>query len=146
MDKKEMAQRLWAEWTKGLKLLGDNLAKDQLGIINAACTIVTGSENFIEKTAMFVQRKYYINKFKEYKAAVASYEESAIAVIREANKLLDEKVKYVSSINDIFMDADDSYENEAWGDHAIDAYEKLVAYLNNIMDVLDSAQKAVEEL
>lgn len=142
-NKKEMAQRLWTEWTKGLKLLGDNLAKDQLGIINAACTVVTGTENFIEKTAMFIQRRYYINKFKEYKAAVTSYEESAIAVIEEANKMLDEPIEYKSELSGIFMDADDSYENESWGDHAIEAYEKLVDYLNNIMNVLDGAQNSI---
>ena len=28
LDKKELASRLWTEWTNGLKILGDSLAKD----------------------------------------------------------------------------------------------------------------------
>lgn len=104
IDKKELQSRLWTEWTNGLKITADSLAKDQIDIINSVCTCVLG----------------------------------------EANALLAEKIEYKSTLSDIIIDGDTDLSNEAWGDHAIDAYEKLGNYVNAIMDVLDKAQKELE--
>lgn len=49
IDKKEMQTRLWAEWTNGLKILADSLMKDQIDIINSACTTVLGNENLFRE-------------------------------------------------------------------------------------------------
>ena len=76
IDKKDLQSRLWTEWTNGLKITADSLAKDQI---------------------------------------------------------------------DIIIDGDTDLSNESWGDHAIDAYEKLGNYVNAIMDVLDKAQKELEK-
>ena len=83
IDKKELQSRLWTEWTNGLKITADSLAKDQ--------------------------------------------------------------IEYKSTLSDIIIDGDTDLSNEAWGDHAIDAYEKLGNYVNAIMDVLDKAQKELEK-
>ena len=40
IDKKELQSRLWTEWTNGLKITADSLAKDQIDIINPVCTCV----------------------------------------------------------------------------------------------------------
>lgn len=146
MDKNEMRGKLWEEWTQGVKILGDGLAQDQLGIINAACSTVLGGETFIEKAVMFVQRKYYISKFKDYKAKIAAFEKEAVDTIRLANEMLDEKsrVAYKSTLSAVFMDADDSFKIEEWGDHAIEAYEKLVECVNELVEVLGKVLEALE--
>ena len=63
LGKNELKSRLWVEWTNGLKILANSLAKDQVEIINSVCTTVLGNENFIQKAVMYVQRKTYIGKF-----------------------------------------------------------------------------------
>ena len=55
------------------------------------------------------------------------------------------EIEYRSTLADIIIDGDDSFENEAWGDHAIDAFAKLCEYNNNIMDTLSMAQEALEK-
>lgn len=144
MNAKELDQALWVEWTKGMKLLGEGLVHDQLGIINAACTTVTGMENIVEKGAMFVQRKYYIGKFSEWKRKVAQFETTAADRLREARAFSEAVPAYESHLSEVFMDADDLLENEDWGDQAIAAFENLVNYVNGLMDALDEAQKVVE--
>ena len=52
-------------------------------------------------------------------------------------------IEYKSTLADIIIDGDDRLENTDWGDHAIAAFEKLGDYLNNIMNVLESAQKGI---
>ena len=141
VDKKEMQTRLWAEWTNGLKILADSVMKDQIDIINSACTTVLGNENFIQKAVMYVQRKTYIGKFSDYKTRIGAYETTIMELLDEANALLAEKIEYKSTLSDIIIDGDTDLSNEAWGDHAIAAYEKLGNYVNAIMDVLDKAQK-----
>ena len=145
IDKKEMQTRLWAEWTNGLKILADSLMKDQIDIINSACTMVLGNENFIQRAVMYVQRKMYIGKFSDYKTRIGAYETTIMELLDEANALFPEKIEYKSTLSDIIIDGDTDFSNEAWGDHAIEAYEKLGNYVNAIMDVLDKAQKELEK-
>ena len=157
IDKKEMQTRLWTEWTNGLKILADSLMKDQIDIINSACTTVLGNENFIQRAVMHVQRKMYIGKFSDYKTRIGGYETTIMELLGQVNKTLcdreghwyelgskSHKIEYKSTLSDIIIDGDTDLSNEAWGDHAIDAYEKLGNYVNAIMDVLDRAQKVLE--
>ena len=53
------------------------------------------------------------------------------------------KIEYRSTLDEIIIDGDDRLENVDWGDHAIAAFEKLGDYLNNIMNVLEAAQKEI---
>ena len=53
------------------------------------------------------------------------------------------KIEYRSTLDQIIIDGDDRFENEQWGDHAIAAFEKLGDYLNNIMNILEAAQKEI---
>ena len=145
LDKKELASRLWAEWTNGLKILGDSLAKDQIEIINSTCTCVIGNENFVQKAAIYVQRKMYIGKFGDYKTRIGAYEDTILKLLKEVNEQIEEKIEYKSTLRDIIIDGETDLSNEAWGDHAIEAYEKLGNYVNNVMDVLDKAQKELEK-
>ena len=145
IDKKELQSRLWTEWTNGLKITADSLAKDQIDIVNSICTFVLGDENFVQKAAIYVQRKVWIGKFSDYKTRIGAYETTIMDLLREANELLVEKIEYKSTLSDIIIDGDTDFSNEAWGDHAIDAYEKLGNYVNAIMDVLDKAQKELEK-
>ena len=162
IDKKELSTRLWTEWTNGLKILANSLAKDQVEIINSACTTVLGNENFIQKAVMYVQRKTYIGKFKDYKSRISAYEKSIIELIGEVNRAAPVetsewpscrlvvkrplwKIGYRSTLGEIIIDGDDSFENADWGDHAIDVYEKLSAYVSHMMDVLSQAQDKLEQ-
>ena len=146
IDKKELSTRLWTEWTNGLKITANSLATDQIEIINSACTCtLLGDENFVQKAVIYVQRKVWIGKFSDYKTRIGAYETTIMELLREANALLAEKIEYRSTLSDIIIDGDTDLSNEAWGDHAIDAYEKLGNYVNNIMDVLDKAQKELEK-
>lgn len=145
LDKKELATRLWTEWTNGLKILGDSLAKDQIEIINSTCTCVIGNENFVQKAAIYVQRKMYIGKFADYKTRIGAYEDTILKLLKEVNEQIEEKIEYKSTLRDIIIDGETDLSNEAWGDHAIEAYEKLGNYVNNVMDVLDKAQKELEK-
>lgn len=158
IDKKEMQTRLWAEWTNGLKILADSLMKDQIEIINSACTTVLGNENFIQRAVMYVQRKMYIGKFSDYKTRIGAYETTIMELLGQVNKVCGggeghwyelgskpRKIEYKSTLSDIIIDGDTDFSNEAWGDHAIEAYEKLGNYVNAIMDVLDKAQKELEK-
>ena len=52
-------------------------------------------------------------------------------------------IEYKSTLSDIIIDGDDRLENADWGDHAIAAFEKLGDYLNNIMNILEAAQKEI---
>lgn len=145
LDKKELATRLWTEWTNGLKILGDSLAKDQIEIINSTCTCVIGNENFVQKAAIYVQRKMYIGMFGDYKTRIGAYEDTILKLLKEVNEQIEEKIEYKSTLRDIIIDGETDLSNEAWGDHAIEAYEKLGNYVNNVMDVLDKAQKELEK-
>jgi len=161
IDKNEMKSRLWAEWTNGLKIMMGSLLRDQVSIVSSACVTVLGNENFIQRAVMYVQRKTYIGKFKDYKLRIAGYEKSILELVEQVNRSAPTetqemsicrlkiirpkwKIDYKSTLDEIIIDGDDRLENEAWGDHAIAAYEKLVDYLNNIMDVLTDAQKKLE--
>lgn len=160
IDKNELKTRLWAEWLNGIKNVELSLGNDQIQIINSACTTVIGNENFIQRAVMFVQRKTWISKFKDYKARIGAYETSIVELIGEVNKAIGEqkepwykmggavnpeKIEYRSTLGDIIIDGDDSFANADWGDHAIDAYEKLHNYVLNLLDVLDKAQKKLEK-
>ena len=157
IDKKELQSRLWTEWTNGLKITADSLAKDQIDIINSVCTCVIGDENFVQKAAIYVQRKVWIGKFSDYKTRIGAYETTIMELLGQVNKTLGDgeghwyelgnkprKIEYKSTLSDIIIDGDTDLSNESWGDHAIDAYEKLGNYMNAIMDVLDRAQKILE--
>lgn len=58
---------------------------------------------------------------------------------------MEEKVDFHSTLQEICIDTETDLANESWGDNAIAAYEKLGNYVNNLMDVLDKAQKEVEK-
>ena len=146
IDRNELKSRLWTEWTNGLKITANSLGTDQIEIINSACTCpLLGDENFVQKAVIYVQRKVWIGKFSDYKTRIGAYETTIMELLREANSLLSEKIEYTSTLSDIIIDGDTDLSNEAWGDHAIDAYEKLGNYVNAIMDVLDKAQKELEK-
>lgn len=140
IDKNELKSRLWTEWTNGLKITANSLSKDQVDIINSLCTSVIGDENFVQKAVIYVQRKMWLGKFSDYKTRIGAYETTIMELINEVNSLLPDKLEYRSTLSDIIIDGDTDLANEAWGDHAIEAYEKLVNYVNAIMDVLDKAQ------
>ena len=146
-NKEEIKSRLWTEWVHGLKLMGESLQKDSIDIINSGCTTVIGNENFIQKSVMYLQRKTWIGKFKDYKSRISAYEDSMRDLISQVNKVLppEDKIVYRTTLDEIIIDGDDSFENEAWGDHAIDAFTKLCEYNNNIMDTLSKAQEALEK-
>ena len=158
LDKNELKSRLWTEWTNGLKITANSLAKDQIEIINSLCTCVTGDENFVQKAVIYVQRKVWIGKFSDYKTRIGAYEKTILELLEEVRKitaghvrrgiLFDlpaDKLDYRSTLDDIIIDGDTDLSNESWGDHAIAAYEKLGNYVNGIMDILNRAQKALEE-
>ena len=146
IDKKDLQSRLWTEWTNGLKITANSLGTDQIEIINSACTCpLLGDENFVQKAVIYVQRKVWIGKFSDYKTRIGAYETTIMELLGEANALLADKIEYKSTLSDIIIDGDTDLSNEAWGDHAIEAYEKLGNYVNAIMDVLDKAQKELEK-
>lgn len=147
IDKTELRSRLWSEWVSGLKTLGNSLVKEHFDLMTSACALVLGDENFIQRAVIFVQRKFYISKFKDYRSQVGAYEQSVVALLEDVNSVLpdESKVRYVSTIGNIEIDEDDSYENSSWGDNAISAYTKLVNYVNHIMDALDKAEKELNE-
>ena len=146
LDKNELKSRLWTEWTNGLKITANSLATDQIEIINSAATCpLLGDENFVQKAVIYVQRKIWIGKFSDYKTRIGAYETTIMELLDEANALLPEKIEYKSTLSDIIIDGDTDFSNEAWGDHAIEAYGKLGNYVNAIMDVLDKAQKELKQ-
>ena len=160
IDKNELKTRLWAEWANGLKLLGESLGSDRIKIINSACTMALGNENFIQRAVMCVQRKTWIGKFKDYKSRIAAYETSIVELVDEVNKLIGDekgpwyklgasgaspKIAYASALGDIIIDGDDRFDNADWGDHAIAAYEKLFDYVSKMIDVLSKAQDALDK-
>lgn len=147
ISKEEMRSRLWTEWVNGLKIVADSLAKDSLQISNSACTVVLGNENFIQKSVMYVQRKSYIGKFKDYKSQLNAYEDTMLDLVRQVNKMLpeSERIVYHSTLANIIIDGDDSFDNESWGDHAVEAYQQLCEYANGVMDTLSKAMDALDK-
>ena len=158
IDAKELNSRLWAEWKNGMKIMMESLMKDSVDIGQSACTVVLGNENFIQRAVMYLRRKSYIGKFKDYKTRISAYEKSVMELVAEVNKMLanpeskpgdspgastSAKIEYRSTLDQIIIDDDDRFENEFWGDHAIAAFEKLGDYLNNIMNILEAAQKEI---
>ena len=158
INAKELNSRLWTEWKNGMKIMAESLLKDSVDLSGSGCTIVLGNENFIQRAVMYLQRKSYIGKFKDYKTRISAYEKSVMELVAEVNKMLASqqsqpwykvgtpaptKIEYRSTLDEIIIDGDDRFENEQWGDHAIAAFEKLSDYLGNIMDVLDKAQKEI---
>lgn len=158
IDAKELNSRLWAEWKNGMKIMMGSLMKDSVDLTGSLCTTVFGNENFVQRAVIYIQRKSYIGKFKDYKTRISSYETTVMELIEQVNKMLaganakpwyqigapePTKIEYKSTLSDIIIDGDDRLENTEWGDHAIAAFEKLGDYLNNIMNVLESAQKGI---
>ena len=158
INAKELNSRLWTEWKNGMKIMMESLMKDSVDIGQSACTVVLGNENFIQRAVMYLQRKSYIGKFKDYKSRISAYEKSVMELVDEVNKMIANpesqpwykfgtpapaKIEYRSTLDEIIIDGDDRLENTEWGDHAIAAFEKLGDYLNNIMNVLESAQKEI---
>lgn len=147
IDKNELRSRLWSEWVNGLKTLGNSLVKEHFDLMTSACAMVLGDENIIQRAIIFVQRKFYIRKFKDYRFQVGAYEQSAMTLLEDVNAVLpdERKIRYTSTIDSIEIDEDDRFENATWGDDAISAYTKLVDYVNHIMDALDKAEKELNE-
>ena len=157
IDAKELNSRLWAEWKNGMKIMMESLMKDSADLPSLLCTCVLGNENFVQRAVIYIQRKSYIGKFKDYKTRISAYETTVMELIEQVNKMLagaapregeigasePTKIEYKSTLADIIIDGDDRLENEDWGDHAIAAFEKLGDYLNNIMSVLEAAQKEI---
>ena len=158
INAKELNSRLWTEWKNGMKIMAESLMKDSVDLTTALCTIVLGNENFVQRAVIYIQRKSYIGKFKDYKTRISAYETTVMELIEQVNKMLagasakpwyklgvseSSKIEYKSTLADIIIDGDDRLENADWGDHAIAAFEKLGDYLNNIMNVLESAQKEI---
>ena len=146
IDAKELNSRLWAEWKNGMKIMAESLMKDSVDLTTALCTIVLGNENFVQRAVIYIQRKSYIGKFKDYKTRISAYETTVMELVKQVNRMLADtntKIEYRSTLADIIIDGDDRLENEDWGDHAIAAFEKLGDYLNNIMNVLEAAQKEI---
>jgi len=158
IDAKELNSRLWAEWKNGMKIMAESLMKDSVDLPASLCTCVLGNENFVQRAVMYLQRKSYIGKFKDYKTRISAYETTVMELIEQVNKMLANasakpwyqigaseptKIEYKSTLADIIIDGDDRLENADWGDHAIAAFEKLGDYLNNIMNVLEAAQKEI---
>ncbi len=145
IDPKELNTRLWTEWKNGMKIMAESLLKDFSDLCLSGCTIYLGNENFIQRAVMYLQRKSYIGKFKDYKTRISAYETTVMELIDQVNKMLPEKIAYRSTLADIIIDGDDRFENAEWGDHAMDAFDKLGDYLNNIMNILEKAQKEMEK-
>ena len=157
IDTKELNSRLWAEWKNGMKILMESLLRDSAGLPASLCTCVLGNENFVQRAVIYIQRKSYIGKFKDYKTRISAYEITVLELIEQVNKMLagaasregeigttgPAKIEYKSILADIIIDGDDRLENTDWGDHAIAAFEKLGDYLNNIMNILEAAQKEI---
>ena len=158
IDPKEMNSRLWTEWKNGMKIMAESLMKDSVDLIGSLCTTVLGNENFVQRAVIYIQRKSYIGKFKDYKTRISAYETTVMELIEQVNKMLADvsakpwyqigvtepaKIEYKSTLADTIIDGDDRLENAEWGDHAIAAFEKLGDYLNNIMNVLEAAQKEI---
>ena len=157
IDTKELNSRLWAEWKNGMKIMMESLMKDSADLPASLCTCVLGNENFVQRAVIYIQRKSYIGKFKDYKMRISAYETTVMELIEQVNKTLADtaprdgeigapeptKIEYKSTLADIIIDGDDRLENTDWGDHAIAAFEKLSAYLNNIMNILEAAQKEI---
>jgi len=158
INAKELNSRLWTEWKNGMKIMAESLLKDSVDLSGSGCTIVLGNENFIQRAVMYLQRKSYIGKFKDYKSRISAYEKSVMELVDEVNKMIANpesqpwykfgtpapaKIEYRSTHDEIIIDGDDRLENTEWGDHAIAAFEKLGDYLNNIMNVLEAAQKEI---
>jgi len=160
IDIKDMKSRLWAEWVNGMKIMMESLLKDYGDIGQSACTVVLGNENFIQRAVMYIQRKSYIGKFKDYKTRISAYEKSVIELVDEVNKMIANpasqpwykfgtpapaKIEYHSTLDEIIIDGDDRLENTEWGDHAMEAFGKLSDYLANIMNILETAQKEIKK-
>ena len=158
IDAKELNSRLWAEWKNGVKIMMESLMKDSADLPSSLCTCVLGNENFVQRAVIYIQRKSYIGKFKDYKTRISAYETTVMELIGQVNKMLagantkpwyklgasePAMIEYKSTLSDIIIDGDDRLENADWGDHAIAAFEKLGDYLNNIMNVLEAAQKEI---
>ena len=158
IDTKELNSRLWAEWKNGMKIMAESLMKDSVDLPASLCTCVLGNENFVQRAVIYIQRKSYIGKFKDYKTRISAYETTVMELIEQVNKMLANAstkpwyklgasaptmIEYKSTLSDIIIDGDDRLENTEWGDHAIAAFEKLGDYLNNIMNVLEAAQKEI---
>jgi len=157
IDAKELNSRLWAEWKNGMKIMMGSLMKDSVDLTGSLCTTVFGNENFVQRAVIYIQRKSYIGKFKDYKTRISAYETTVAELVEQVNEMLvgtvphegvigasgQAKIEYKSTLADIIIDGDDRLENAEWGDHAIAAFEKLGDYLNNIMNVLEAAQKEI---
>ena len=157
IDAKELNSRLWAEWKNGIKIMIESLLKDSVDLSSSGCSISLGNENFVQRAVMYLQRKSYIGKFKDYKTRISAYETTVMELIGQINRMFagaapregesgasgTAKIEYKSTLADIIIDGDDRFENEFWGDHAIAAFEKLGDYLNNIMNILEAAQKEI---
>ena len=143
IDPKELTTRLWTEWKNGMKIMVESLLKDSSDLCFSGCTIHLGAENFIQRAVMYLQRKSYIGKFKDYKTRISAYETTVMELIDQVNKMLPGKIAYSSTLADIIIDGDERLENTEWGNHAMEAFGKLSDYLGNIMDVLDKAQKEI---
>ena len=158
IDAKELNSRLWAEWKNGMKIMAESLMKDSADLPSSLCTCVLGNENFVQRAVVYIQRKSYIGKFKDYKTRISAYEKSVMDLVDEVNKMIANpesqpwykfgtpapaKIEYRSTLDEIIIDGDDRLENADWGDNAIAAFEKLGDYLNNIMNILEAAQKEV---
>ena len=157
INAKELNSRLWAEWKNGMRIMMESLMKDSADLPSSLCTCVLGNENFVQRAVVYIQRKSYIGKFKDYKTRISAYETAVMELIEQVNKTLADtaprdgeigaseptKIEYKSTLADIIIDGDDRLENKDWGDHAIAAFEKLGDYLNNIMNVLEAAQKEI---
>ena len=88
IDAKELNSRLWAEWKNGMKIMAESLMKDSVDLTASLCTCVLGNENFVQRAVIYIQRKSYIGKFKDYKTRISAYEKTVMELIEQVNRML----------------------------------------------------------
>lgn len=118
----------------------------------SSCTFAMGDENFLQRSAINIERTSYISKFKDLKKEVESFESSASPILAEANSILvlfkTDTIHPSGSLYSIEADEASGVGNENWGDNMNSAFEKLSDYVSAIssaFDRLDSQIKLYEQ-
>jgi hypothetical protein len=106
------------------------------------CSFAMGDENFLQRSALNLQRTSVISEFNELKTKIENFESKASKLISDSNSILHMfgtewiDVSHPISLYNINADEASGIGNENWGDNMSNALENLSNYVDAYSDTL----------
>ena len=147
----DIRKELSAVSFEGIKLSME-ISKTSMDLSMSFCCFTMGDENFIQRTAINIERTSFLTKFDDFKKKVEVFSETASGPISRANGILSmfkiDRIEVPGGLFSVDADRATGIGNENWGDNMNNAFERLSGFVDgysNAVEKLDSQLKLFED-